>query len=139
MKFENILQPTADQFRNFRDNATGEKIFMLNLLKFRDKAQYEDGRETDLTGREAYALYGENTAKIVKGLGGQIIFGGAARNLLIGQVDQLWDQVALVEYPNMDAMANMMRMPEYQAGHVHREAGLAGQLLIECARGGSLK
>lgn len=28
-------------------------IFMVNLLKFKDKAEYEDGRETTLSGREA--------------------------------------------------------------------------------------
>ena len=139
MKVENILQPTGDQFRNFRDSATGQPIFMLNLLKFREKAEYEDGRETELTGRQAYAIYGKNTADIVRGLGGQVIFGGIARNMLIGQIDQLWDQVAIVEYPSMGTMAEMMRMPKYQQGHPHRNAGLEGQLLIECAGGGDLK
>ena len=33
-------------------------IYMVNLLKFKDHAEYEDGRETDLTGRAAYNLYG---------------------------------------------------------------------------------
>lgn len=139
MKVENILQPTGDQFRNFRDTSTGKPIFMLNLLKFREKAEYEDGRDTDLSGREAYAIYGKNTADIVRGLGGQVIFGGVARNLLIGQVDDMWDQVAIVEYPSMEAMAQMMRMPEYQKGHPHRNAGLEGQLLIECSGQGDLK
>lgn len=139
MFFENILQPTGDQMRSFRDSSTGKPIFMLNLLKFREKAEYEDGRETELTGEQAYAIYGKKTAEIVKGLGGSIVFGGVPRNLLIGQVEALWDQVALVQYPNMETMGKMMQMPEYQAGHVHRHAGLEGQLLIECAGGGSLK
>ena len=26
-------------------------IFMVNLLKFKDKAEYEDGRQTDLSGK----------------------------------------------------------------------------------------
>jgi len=139
MNFKNVLQPTGDQFRNFRDTATGEKIFMLNLLKFREKAEYEDGRETDLSGEQAYAIYSKLVKDIVEGLGGSIVFGGKARNILIGQLENMWDQVAIVEYPNMEAMAHMMRMPEYQAAHVHRHAGLDGQLLIECAAGGGLK
>ena len=55
---ENVLQPTGDQVRAFRDRATGEPISMLNLLRFKPKAVYEDGRESDLSGKEAYQLYG---------------------------------------------------------------------------------
>jgi hypothetical protein len=54
---KNILQPTGDQVRGFRDRQTGEPIQMLNLLKFKPKAEYEDGRDADLTGREAYLRY----------------------------------------------------------------------------------
>ena len=138
MQFANILQPSGDQMRNFRDTSTGKPIFMLNLLKFRDNAEYEDGRETDLTGEQAYAIYGKRVAEIVAGLGGRIVFGGKARNLLIGQVDGLWDQVALVQYPNMETMGKMMMMDEYKAAHVHRHAGLEGQLLIECTGAGAV-
>ena len=53
---ENVLQPTGDQVRAFRDRATGEPISMLNLLRFKPKAIYEDGRESDLSGEEAYQL-----------------------------------------------------------------------------------
>lgn len=138
MNFENVLQPTGDQMRAFRDNSTGKPISMLNLLKFREKAEYEDGRETELSGEQAYAIYGKEVAKIIDGLGGKMIFGGP-RNMLIGQIDQMWDQVAIAEYPNMETMGRMMQMPEYPAIHVHRHVGLAGQLLIECASGGALK
>jgi uncharacterized protein (DUF1330 family) len=139
MNVSNVLQPTGDQMRAFRDSSTGNKIYMLNLLKFREKADYEDGRETELTGKQAYGKYGKLVKDIVEGLGGKIVFGGVPRNLLIGQVDDLWDQMLLVEYPNMEAMGKMMMMPEYQAAHVHRHAGLEGQLLIECAAPGGSK
>lgn len=139
MQIANILQPTGDQFRAFRDTSTGTDIYMLNLLKFREKAEYEDGRETDLTGEQAYSIYGAGVADIVRGLGGDIVFGGTTRNLLIGQIDQLWDQVAIARYPNMETMGKMMQMPEYKEIHVHRHAGLEGQLLIECASGGNIK
>jgi len=55
---KNVLQPTGDQVRAFRDRKTGEPIAMLNLLKFRDKAVYADGRPTDLSGEQAYRIYG---------------------------------------------------------------------------------
>ena len=31
--------------------------FNAQSFKFKDKAEYEDGRTTDLTGREAYQIY----------------------------------------------------------------------------------
>jgi len=55
----NVLQPTGEQVRAFRDRQTGEPIVMLNLLKFKEKATYEDGRSSELTGLEAYQLYAE--------------------------------------------------------------------------------
>ena len=43
----------------FLDGDVNSPITMLNLLKFKEKAQYEDGRETNLTGKEAYSIYGQ--------------------------------------------------------------------------------
>lgn len=54
----------------------GGPIFMVNLLKFKERAEYKDGRKTDLSGREAYQLYGKAVTKILKSVGGQLIFAG---------------------------------------------------------------
>ena len=132
---ENVLQPTGDQVRAFRDRQTGEPIAMLNLLKFRDRAVYEDGRATDLTGREAYALYGGAFAEIMGPQGVKILYSGEIRGLLIGQGDDLWDAVALIEYPSTQVMLDMLKNEEYQQAQQHRAAGLEGQLLIECGSG----
>jgi len=50
---------------------------------------------------------------------------------MLGEVEELWDQVAIAQYPSRAAMLEMMQLPEYQAIHMHRDAGLAGQLNIE--------
>ena len=47
------------------------------------------------------------------------------------QVEDLWDAVAIAKYPNRKAMFDMTMDPEYQKIHVHRDAGLEGQLNIE--------
>ena len=49
-------------------------IFMINLLKFKDKAEYEDGRETDLTGRQAYQIYGAGVSQLITEYDGRILF-----------------------------------------------------------------
>jgi len=108
------------------------KIYMLNLLKFKEQAEYADGRPTDLTGRAAYALYGQAVGKIINGLGGRVVWGGVPNVLLIGDGEIEWDQVAIVEYPSVEAFSGMTGSEAYQAIHVHREAGLEHQLLINC-------
>jgi uncharacterized protein (DUF1330 family) len=132
---QNVLQPTGDQVRAFRDRQTGEPIAMLNLLKFRDRAVYEDGRAADLSGREAYARYGKAFTEIMGPQGVKILYSGEVRGLLIGEGDDLWDAVALIEYPSTQVMLDMLKNEEYQQAQQHRAAGLEGQLLIECGAG----
>jgi len=131
----NVLQPTGDQVRAFRDRQTGEPIAMLNLLKFRDRAVYEDGRPSELSGREAYGLYARAFHEIMEPRGVRVLYSGDMRGLLIGKGDDLWDAVALIEYPSTEVMLNMLRDEEYQRAQHHRAAGLEGQLLIECGAG----
>jgi len=61
MKVENKVTPNEEQIKGFMEGDTDTPVYMVNLLKFKDKAEYEDGRETDLTGAEAYAIYGAET------------------------------------------------------------------------------
>jgi len=106
-------------------------VFMVNLLKFKDKAEYEDGRETELTGREAYAIYGKAVADILPKFGGRFFFAGDVTFLALGQVEDLWDEVAIAVYPERPAMVKMSMSEEWQAAGIHRAAGLAGQLNLE--------
>jgi len=132
---KNVLQPTGDQVRAFRDRKTGEPIVMLNLLKFRDRAVYPDGRATDLTGEQAYRLYGQAFKEIMGPQGVKVLYSGAVKGLLIGDGDDLWDAVAVIRYPSTDVMLAMLRDETYQRAQQHRAAGLEGQLLIECGAG----
>ncbi|MDP6027832.1 MAG: DUF1330 domain-containing protein [Pseudomonadales bacterium] len=105
-------------------------LVMVNLLKFKEKAEYSDGRETSLSGGEAYNIYGEAVAKMIVALGGTRVHGGLVTNIMLGQVEELWDAVGIVEYPTPSAFRAMLESDEYQDMHIHREAGLAGQLNI---------
>jgi len=105
-------------------------LVMINLLKFKEKAEYPDGRETNLSGAEAYNIYGEAVVKMIDALGGTRVHGGLVTNIMLGQVEELWDAVGIVEYPTPAAFQAMLDSAEYQEVHVHREAGLAGQLNI---------
>jgi uncharacterized protein (DUF1330 family) len=130
MKFENAVYPTSDQIDALMREPSTQPIVMLNLLKFRKAAKYEDGRKTDLTGAQAYAIYAEKMRAIVERQGGRFLFAGDIKSITIGQVEDSWDVVALVEYPSAAAFAKIATSPEVAAIGVHRAAGLEGQLLI---------
>lgn len=131
MKVENKLSPSEEQIKGFLEPGADGPIYMLNLLKFREKAEYEDGRETDLTGVEAYGLYGAEVSKLLIKHGGGGMFNAKVERLMLGEVEELWDVVAIAMYPSRQAMLDMTTSEAYQAIHHHRNAGLAGQLNIE--------
>lgn len=106
-------------------------IYMVNLLKFKEQAEYEDGRETDLTGQEAYQLYGAGVIELLPTYGAEVTFFGDVTFLALGQVEELWDEIAIVKYPNRAALLDMSTSAEWEALSVHRSAGLSGQLNIE--------
>lgn len=106
-------------------------VFMVNLLRFRDHAVYEDGRETALSGREAYHIYGRAVADLLPKFGGMGVFAGDVTFLALGRADELWDEIAIARYPNRRAMVDMSMSREWREIAVHRSAGLAGQLNIE--------
>ena len=131
MQVVNKVYPNKEQIKGFMEPVSEGPICMVNLLKFKEKAEYEDGRDTDLTGREAYALYEEGVKKLLQEIGGGIGFEGDVERLALGEVEELWDVVGLAVWPSRGAMFKVMQSPEMQAISVHRSAGLAGQINIE--------
>jgi uncharacterized protein (DUF1330 family) len=130
MKVENAVYPSAEGIKALGRDTSSKPIAMLNLLKFRDKAVYKDGRADNITGREAYMRYATEMTKIVEREGGKILFTGRIAGLVIGEVEGMWDVAAIMEYPSRAAFQKIVTMPEVATIGVHREAGLEGQLLI---------
>lgn len=136
MNVENEVMPSdPERMKEMMQPGPEGPIYMVNLLKFKDKAEYEDGRETDLSGREAYMLYGKAVFEILPKFGGKGIFMGDVTFLALGEVEELWDEVAIAMYPKRSAMVEMSMSKEWQEAAVHRTAGLKGQLNIETVGG----
>ncbi|MBT3993595.1 MAG: DUF1330 domain-containing protein [Gammaproteobacteria bacterium] len=131
MKVENKLRPNAKQMAGFLIGDTKTTIHMVNLLKFKNKAKYKDGRQTNLTGQEAYQIYAKEVQEHLRRVGGRILFSGDVSRLVLGEVEELWDMVAIAEYPSKKAMRSMVMNKDYQKSEEHRNAGLEGQLNIE--------
>jgi uncharacterized protein (DUF1330 family) len=134
MQVENQVMPTPQRAMEFFGGAEDGPFVMVNLLKFHERAKYEDG-DRGLSGVEAYMVYGEGVRKLVEGLGGKVRYQGAVTGLMLGEVEELWDVVALAEYPSLEAFRAMAMSPQMQAIEHHRKAGLAGQLNIKTKPG----
>jgi uncharacterized protein (DUF1330 family) len=131
MEVVNKVVPNREQIEGFMAPGQDGPIYMLNLLTFKEKAEYPDGRDTDLTGAEAYAVYSAEVAGHLATVGGRPMFAAKVERLMLGEVEELWDTAAIAMYPSRKAMMEMLSSPDYQASAVHRTAGLAGQLNIE--------
>lgn len=131
MEVINKLMPDQEQMAGFMEPDDGVPIYMVNLLRYKERAEYADGRDTQLSGREAYMLYSKGVKECLAKVGGGLEFAGEVRRLMLGSVEELWDGVAIAMYPSRTAMMQMMQLPEYQDIVQHRAAGLAGQLNIE--------
>ena len=126
-----MVTPNHTQMNEFLEGDIDSPISMVNLLKFKEKAEYEDGRDTQMSGKEAYQIYAIEVQEHLKKVGAEIVFGGVVSRLMLGEVEDLWDMVALAIWPSRRVMLEVMQSQEMQDISVHRTAGLAGQLNIE--------
>lgn len=122
---------TGEDFRAFRDNDRPGPIHMINLVRLRDHALYDDGRVA--TGAEAYAAYGRGAAPVLARLGGRIVWRGAMELMLIGPSAESWDLCFIAEYPSVGAFVAMIKDPDYRAAMVHRQAAVLDSRLIRTA------
>lgn len=130
MNYEIAVYPTQEKLMELAGSKDPSPIVMLNLLKFRDVAEYKDGRAEKISGREAYMRYGEKMQTIVAARGGRFLISAELNRVVIGEVEDMWDVVAMVEYPSAAEFFAIATSPEVMEAGVDREAGLAGQILI---------
>lgn len=124
----NYIDPTREQFELFKNLPRDCVILMLNLIRLKAQASYED--ERPVSGREAYKTYGEKSFPVFSGVGGKIIWRGRPESVLIGPTDEQWDIAFIAQYPSADAFLAMVTHPDYQAIVFHRQAAVHTSRLI---------
>ena len=125
------VDPTKETFAAFRANDRAGPIHMLNLVRFRDKAAYPDGRNA--TGSEAYTAYGRESYPVFSRVGGRIVWRGSFELTLVGPTDEKWDECFIAEYPSVAAFVEMIRDPVYREAVKHRQAAVLDSRLIRLA------
>jgi uncharacterized protein (DUF1330 family) len=126
------VSPTRKSLARLMDTfPKNTPVVMVNLLRFRDRALYPKGSTfEECSGRQAYKRYMETAMKKLSEVGARPIWMSKAFAGVIAPEDEVWDQVFLVKYPSVEAFMNMLKMPEYLAATVHREAALMDSRLI---------
>lgn len=129
------IDPSPANFAAFKALPRDEPIHMLNLLRYRDLAQYPEGHEhaaKGWSGRRAYEEYGKTSGPIFRRVGGQIVWRGAFQTMVTGPTpdDKLWHDGFVAQYPNAAAFFEMIKDPDYQLAVVNRTAALVDSRLM---------
>ncbi len=96
-------------------------VWMVNLMKYREVADYADGRESTISGREADDIY--TPLDSLAAVGAAPVFAGDVDQQLLGD-ETVWDRVAIVKYPTRKAFIDMQSLPSFQESHKHKDAGM---------------
>ncbi len=134
------LEPTQESGRAFFMRGITGKVVMLNLLRFREVADYSAAPQlapdAPISGEAAYRLYMEHTLPHLEKAGGRLLFFGRGGSFLIGPAEERWDAVMLVEQSSPAAFMAFASNAEYLSGIGHRTAALEDSRLLPLEEGG---
>lgn len=125
-------------YLEFRDKGP---VVMLNLLKFKDVADYSDHAQLKpqhaISGLEAYQLYMEHVSPEIEKAGSKIVFQGSCSHFLIGPESEKWDHMLLVEHVSVDQFLQFAQNENYLQYLGHRTAALEDSRLLPIFRNAS--
>lgn len=130
---ERYIDPSRANFEAFKDLPRDEPIHMLNLLQYREEADYPGEHENAAkgwSGRRAYQEYGQTSGPIFRRVGGSIVWRGAFQTVVTGPEAMHWHDGFIASYPSADAFFEMIKDAEYQKAVVNRTAALADSRLV---------
>lgn len=132
---DRYIKATDEAGKDFYRNFQGQgKIVMLNLLKFRQWADYSNVEQlkpaNEITGEEAYQLYMESILPLFNKAGTRIVYYGKSKSFLIGPDNEHWDAVLLVEYESVSKFMELVQDEDYLKNAGHRTAALEDSRLL---------
>lgn len=107
--------------------ATDGPVFMLNLMKYRERAAYSDpesaGEGPAVSGREADDRYAP--VDVLRAIGAAVTFYAD-----VAESTEDWDRVGVVRYPTRHSFIEMQARRDFQERHVHKEAGMDHTIVL---------
>lgn len=136
------LDPTQEQGRDFFMSGITGAVTMLNLLRFRDVADYSLhgslAPKVPITGEQAYLRYMKHTMPFLEASGGELLFYGDSKKFLVGPTDEHWDAAMLVRQSSLQSFLAFASNQDYLAGIGHRVAALSDSRILPLAQSNPL-
>ena len=130
------IDPSRENWEAFKALPRDTPIHMLNLIKFRELADYPPGHPNHgkgLSGREAYAIYGTAFQAMVADDGAAMVWQAPLECVVTGPPGE-WDEAFVMGYPDSGTFMAMVKNPRYVAEALpHRTAAVADSRLIRFA------
>lgn len=128
------LEPTQEAGRAFVTRKLPGKVVMLNLLRFRETADYSASPQLapphPISGADAFQRYIDHTLPYLHDSGGELLFMATGGPFLIGPAAERWDLVMLVQQRSAESFLSFASNPGYLAGLGHRTAALEDSRLL---------
>lgn len=128
------LDPSDENARRFFERGIEGPVTMLNLLRFREKADYSAFPQLappePISGSAAYDLYVRHTIPFLTASGGSVVFFGTGGYNFVGPASERWDLVMLVRQSSVHDFFAFASNEEYLAGIGHRTAALEDSRLL---------
>lgn len=128
------VEPSAPQFAMLEKLDPERPVIMLNLVRFREVADYsahpDHAPETPISGAEAYQRYSAGVQAALEEIGGSLEHFRLCAPTFIGPEDEQWDAMLTVRYPSPAAFRTMITNPVYLESAVHRSAAVVDARLI---------
>ena len=101
-------------------------VTMVNLVKLR-----KTGNGGTTEGWDAYIKYSNLVIKLIKELGGTVLWAGDVGTVALGSAAEGdWDYVVLVRYPSRRAFVEMMTSEAYAQANAYRTAGTEKHIIL---------
>lgn len=128
------IKPSDEAAKQLFSQPMNEEVIMVNLLRFRDIADYsafpELAPDEHISGKAAYQLYIEQTMPFLKASGGELMLLGESQHFFIGPEDESWDMVMIVKQKSLASFLSFASDPECMKVTGHREAALLDSRLL---------
>jgi len=105
----------------FQREDPGGPMWALNLMKYRKRAEYADGRESSISGMEADDEYAPH--EHLRKVGSRIVMMAPVVHQLVGD-EHVWDRIAIAQYRDRMAIIEMSSNADFQKDEDHKEAGM---------------
>jgi hypothetical protein len=104
-------------------------VWMVNLMKYRQLADYGDAGGPTISGREADDNYAP--LESLAAIGAEVVFLADVDTQLLGDAPR-WDRVGVVRYPTRRSFIEMQSRPDFTEKHIHKDAGMEQTIVMGC-------